>query len=353
MYLHKILEPSANQIILADPTVISASDSPDGRFHLFCHSLLGIEEYVSNNAESWEYLRTVLFSNFYTNNSKTNLKDTGLRIFAIVKYLVKVIAFRKGIITNFLRPFVIKIANVYYLYFQEVTFTWQGLKFEFPPKSCIRCMQSEDLVNWSEPQTILEDDEKYSVISCPCLIKQDNKFRLFFTHDTELTGDNSMMEPMKVSYAESNFPNKEFKVVDDIVVYKDELPFRQIGALRAREIDGKYIYSCNPIEKVNGESKSSTWILDKQDDGKFVVKTLLANDDVCQSVNIKDVYVLDLFKSRGNIEFIVNTRRKVRFLDKMNLRTTIFSVLILVVKNVLLHREDLYMGTLFQEKGVE
>jgi hypothetical protein len=70
-------------------------------------------------------------------------------------------------------------------------------------------------------------------------------------------------------------------------------------------------------------------------------------------VGIKDVYVLDLFKSNGRVKFIVNTRRKVRFLDKMNLRTTIFSVLILVVKNVLLHREDLYMGTLFQEKIVE
>ena len=48
-----LLRPPFPSPILADPTFLPPDETPDGRWHLFAHSLFGIHHYVSSDGIAW------------------------------------------------------------------------------------------------------------------------------------------------------------------------------------------------------------------------------------------------------------------------------------------------------------
>ena len=49
-----LIKPPFPEWLIADPTVLPAVDSPDGKWHLFAHGLLGIYHYCSYDGIHWQ-----------------------------------------------------------------------------------------------------------------------------------------------------------------------------------------------------------------------------------------------------------------------------------------------------------
>ncbi|EMN54701.1 hypothetical protein LEP1GSC089_1979 [Leptospira interrogans serovar Autumnalis str. LP101] len=128
--------------LIADPSLILNTESPDGKFHLFCHTLFGIHRYESNNGFKW-------------NSGK--------------------LLFRHG-----MRPFVYKENNIFYLLYErytpfQIVFSWFS---SWKWNSHIEIRTSKDLKTWSFPKKILEPSLNWHVhtsygksIGNPCLVK--------------------------------------------------------------------------------------------------------------------------------------------------------------------------------------
>ena len=133
-----ILYPPPLSPVLADPSFICPEDAPDGRWHLFAHSIHGIHQYVSEDGRK----------------------------------------FHGGAITarNGMRPFVLRHGDLFYLYYER--FRSMGLYTSWLPVewySRIVVSRSADLKRWSPPREILSpslpwhDSGKYGKsVGLPC-----------------------------------------------------------------------------------------------------------------------------------------------------------------------------------------
>ena len=50
-----VIERHGLSPILADPSVVTPDESHDGRWHLICHGIFALEQYVSDDGYKWEY----------------------------------------------------------------------------------------------------------------------------------------------------------------------------------------------------------------------------------------------------------------------------------------------------------
>ena len=49
-----IISPPKFTPLLADPTVLLPNETPDKKWHLFAHTVFGIQHYVSENGIDWK-----------------------------------------------------------------------------------------------------------------------------------------------------------------------------------------------------------------------------------------------------------------------------------------------------------
>jgi hypothetical protein len=52
-----IISPPKFTPLLADPTVLLPNETPDKKWHLFAHTVFGIQHYVSENGIDWKKTR--------------------------------------------------------------------------------------------------------------------------------------------------------------------------------------------------------------------------------------------------------------------------------------------------------
>ncbi|MBW0435779.1 glycosyl hydrolase family 43 [Leptospira yasudae] len=177
-----VLEAPYFTPLIADPSFLESSQSPDGKFHLFCHTLFGIHRYESENGFEW--------------------KHAGL-------------LFRHA-----MRPFVYHKNGIYYLLYERYTpyqilFSWVSA---WKWNSRIEMRTSADLKRWSSPKILFEPtlnwhrDRRYgNSVGNPCLLETNEKYRLYYSASLEFVPDCGFCEPKYIGVAEADNPLGPYK----------------------------------------------------------------------------------------------------------------------------------------------
>lgn len=229
--------------LIADPSLILNTESPDGKFHLFCHTLFGIHRYESNNGFKW-------------NSGK--------------------LLFRHG-----MRPFVYKENNIFYLLYErytpfQIVFSWFS---SWKWNSHIEIRTSKDLKTWSFPKKILEPSLNWHVhtsygksIGNPCLVKiENNKYRLYYSASLSLIPDCGFYEPTYIGAAESDEIFGPYTSLKNPLIFPDN-PNRNLaaGSIKVLKTENGFVGFENCIyQNSDGRSGSSIYLLNSTDGIKW------------------------------------------------------------------------------------
>jgi len=180
---HPLLSP-----VLADPTFLFPENSPDKRWHLFTHSVWGIQHYVSADGISW--------------------KDRGV------------------VITNAMRPYIYLESGMYYLLYEKyrplsLVLSWiKGRKWH----SEIAMSRSTDLRRWTDPVTLIKPEldwhkvEGNESVSNPCLVKQGNAYYLYYSASLVYIKDCGFNEPDCIGLARSDSITGPYELLKEPVI---------------------------------------------------------------------------------------------------------------------------------------
>jgi predicted GH43/DUF377 family glycosyl hydrolase len=162
-----LIAPPFPSPILADPTFLPPEQTPDGLWHLFAHSFLGIHHFTSRNGLAWERLKGVVSRN-------------SLRAFLFVSH------------------------STYYLFYERFL-----RLFPFPYLSRIEARTSRDLCTWSKPSVVLEPSLAWhregcrGAVSNPCVVEEEGAFRLYYSAGLVYLRDCRFSEPKYIGTARS------------------------------------------------------------------------------------------------------------------------------------------------------
>jgi len=180
---HPALSP-----VLADPTFTLPENSPDGRWHLFAHSVWGIQHFVSADGIKW--------------------KGLGVAI------------------ANAMRPYLYYEAGVYYLFYEKypplslVLSAIKGRKWY----SEIAVSRSADLRKWSAPKVLIRPELPWHTadgnrsVSNPCLVKQDGTYLLYYSASLVYIPDCGFNEPDSIALARSANITGPYELQDKPVI---------------------------------------------------------------------------------------------------------------------------------------
>ncbi len=184
-----LIAPPFPSPILADPTFLFPQDGPDGRWHLFAHSLLGIHHLTSEDGMAWRRRETV----------------------------------RRGA----MRPHLFVEQDRYYLLYEAVRhgrfpFFWlPGRRWQ----SRLEVLVSDDLRAWSQPAVLLEpalpwhtDARLGSSVSNPCLIRDDGGYRLYYSAGLTPLVDCGFNEPTCIGLATSGSLTGPYRPLPDPLI---------------------------------------------------------------------------------------------------------------------------------------
>ncbi|MCQ2409769.1 MAG: hypothetical protein MJ068_04425 [Clostridia bacterium] len=171
-----VLRPFDGSFVVADPTLLTPDETPDGLWHIFFHTNFGVYHFVSRDGISFE--------------KKAKLVKAAMR------------------------PNINVIDGEYCLFYEKtrpVFFNLMNLMHLAKWKSHIEIIKSRDLVNWTEPVTVIDYTEDYQKtpegghsISNPYLIKTDDgRYRIYYSCGLTFIKDCGFSEPTYISYAES------------------------------------------------------------------------------------------------------------------------------------------------------
>ena len=135
-----LIHPTFPSPMLADPTFLPPAETPDGVWHLFAHSILGIHHFTSRDGLAW-------------------------------------VRCKGAVSRNSLRAFLFVMDSTYYLFYERY------LKlFPFPYLSRIEARTSRDLLSWSRPSVVLEPSLAWhregckGAVSNPCVVAVEDGF---------------------------------------------------------------------------------------------------------------------------------------------------------------------------------
>lgn len=164
-----LIKPPFPEWLIADPTVLPADESPDGKWHLFAHGLLGLYHYQSYDGLHWQ------------------------RAKGIISFLA-------------LRPFIYHERKKYYLLYEKL-----NAPYRFPfYNSHLELRYSTDLIHWSQPKTILKPrfswhktKNKIGNLGNPSLVKINGKYQLYYSSGLIPFSDTFFCEPGHLGVATS------------------------------------------------------------------------------------------------------------------------------------------------------
>lgn len=343
----RIIKASFKQVLLADPTVVTPEESPDNMWHLYAHSAMGIEEYISKDYKKWIHNSIPFPSTVIIENKRFSLNN-GVTFSLISKIIVNTF-FKKTVeVLLNLRPFVLKDNGIFYLYFQKLSGNFLKGKLNTSESfinSKILCSTSKDLVNWDEPKEILSASEGFVNISCPCVTKEQNKYILYFTHGIVITGDQKLTEPRKAGFAVSNKPDGEFIEPKQIKIFhKIGDKVGHVGSLRSRIFENRREYWCNRFNHNLSPAISEIISLNFKDNIDLIFHEGIITKSLFDSLNITDAYVLDKANFNNNTFLFFNGRSELKLVkDKYKASNSAISLLIILIINIFLVKEDIYL----------
>lgn len=182
--------------LIADPTFLPPSQTPDGQWHLFAHSLLGLHHYSSGDGLRWTLLPQV-------------------------------------VARRALRPHLLVDRGRYHLAYEKVRLpvpwgTWT---------SHIEIRSSSDLYTWSDPRTLLRPclpwhrRDSSEAVGNPCLVKVGERWRLYYSAGLVRLEDCGFDEPAHIGVAESASLDGPFVPLQQpLLSPSDADPFANLGA---------------------------------------------------------------------------------------------------------------------------
>ena len=225
-----LIEPIRPDWMIADPSVVTPSESPDGNWHLFANAILqGIQHFLSEDGLSWTRVGKKLFLG--------------------------------------IRPFVFKENGVFHLFYE---------KANLPRGSVIAARRSDDLLTWSEPRVVLApqfpwEGKGLRTNGNPCLVKHDGRYRLYFSAGWVFLRDCLFLEPRHIGVAESDAVEGPYaKRPEPLLGPSADPPFRNLGAGSMKvlppEGDGPwYAFNNGIFRDGEGRSRSEIRLLKSRD----------------------------------------------------------------------------------------
>ena len=162
-----LIEPPPGESLVGDPTLLTPAEAPDGRWHLFANSLLGLQHYTSTDGLAFTQVQRNLFG------------------------------------PGSFRPFIFQDGGRYHLFFES--FLSLGLD-----RSEVRRSESTDLVTFSEPVTVLAPELAWEVeggrrtLGNPSVSRRDGRYWLYYSASGVLLPDVNFYEPRYVGLARAD-----------------------------------------------------------------------------------------------------------------------------------------------------
>ena len=234
-----VIKNPPSSFVIADPSVITPDKSHDGKWHLFCHTFFGVRHYESENGIDF--------------------------------------TFKSKIVNRAMRPNINYIDGRYYLFYERTKPVLLNLLalagFEW--KSEIYCTESADFSEWSDPYPVItqsryyEKDSHGTAISNPYLIKENDRYRMYYSCGQTFIKDCGFCEPTHISFAESEHINKVYTSLPEPIISPDKSnPYLNLcsGCLKVYKLKDCYIGLQNGIFENDGKSYSAIMLL-RSDDG--------------------------------------------------------------------------------------
>ena len=278
-----IIKNPAESFVVADPSVLTPDMCHDKKWHLFCHTFFGVYHYESNDGINFKRV--------------------------------------KRIVQRAMRPDINYIDGRYYLFYERTrpvilnALSLIGVKW----KSEIYCLESTDLINWTEPYLVLgktrsfEEDSHGSALSNPFLIKRGENYRLYYSCGQTFIKDCGFCEPTHINFAESKEITKAYASRTSPIISPDK-SIKHLnlcsGCLKVYELKDCYIGLQNGIYEENGKSHSAIMLL-KSDDGEnfsYVRHFLVPQKCVKSNWMAQYVYACCLTYYEGKLRLYFNAR---------------------------------------------
>lgn len=173
---------------LCDPSYLMPEESPDGLWHLFAHTWVGVEHFTSTSGLEWKREHLIFFRGHSS--------------------------------------FVYKEGNTYYLLYEIHDRIRYGKHKSKEKNSRIMLSTSTDLALWSDPKMILDSGPiakaQYKSgkirVSRPQLVQVNGCYRLYFGAGETLIYDTKQKATASLLYAESEFIEGPYKVNPDPIM---------------------------------------------------------------------------------------------------------------------------------------
>ena len=279
-----LLVPPAFTPLLADPTFLTPDETPNKRWHLFAHTIFGITYYSSDNGINWTK--------------------------------------EKIIVRAAMRPFIFKEGDNYYLFYEK----YPALKLLFSPivktkwYSHIEMCSSRDLINWSKPEIVLNPELNFhqdailgKAISNPCLVKVNNRYRLYYSSSLVRIPDCGFNEPLHISFAESDQINGDYEFYQKPVISPEVKNYwRNLGAgsMKVIRCEDGFVAFQNGIYEHNGISGSAICLL-YSDDGiawNYLQDSPILKPDATVPWMASHIYACDVKYYQGKLYLYFNAR---------------------------------------------
>lgn len=226
---------------LCDPVYLLPEESPDGAWHLFAHSILGLEHFVSTSGLEWKREKIL----FYRGHS----------------------------------PFIYKEGSTYYLLFEIHDKLMFSKNKDKKKDSRIMMCSSSDLYLWSEPKMIIDSTllplAKYKEgavrVSRPQLVSIDGGYRLYFGSGEIKIYDTNQKTTARLMYAQSQFIDGPYEVVQNpIMGVEPDSEYRNLAVGAVHIIpcsDGFAAIECAYYFDQNKNKSTSAMLLLYSNDG--------------------------------------------------------------------------------------
>lgn len=278
-----VIKNPKSSFVVADPSVLTPDESHDKKWHLFCHTFFGVYHYESLDGISFEK--------------------------------------KSKIVNRAMRPDINRIDGRYYLFYERTkpvicnALSILGAKW----KSEIYCVESDDLVKWSEPYLVLgktrpfEEDKNGQALSNPFLIKKENAYRLYYSCGQTFIKDCGFCEPTHINFAESESIAKGYISREKPIISPDKSKKHLnlcSGCLKVYKLADCYIGLQNGIYEENGKSHSAIMLLKSDDGENFTFVKMFLEPQVCGDSNwmAQYVYACCLTYYNGKLRLYFNAR---------------------------------------------
>ena len=233
-----VITHGAGSPIVADPSVLTPDLTPDGKWHLFAHTLFGVYDFLSDDGIDFPV--------------------------------------RRKILSRAMRPCAAFEGGVYYIFYerlQPAPARAAGL-FGGKWKSEIFVVESRDLVNYSSPRPVLRFDKDFEragrgySLSNPFLLVDGDKFRLYYSAGLTYVPDCGFSEPTYICLAQSDSPAECYVKFDEPVMSpsgKGGGSDLGCGCVKVYRLADCYAALQNGIYSEGGRSRSAIRLLRSDD----------------------------------------------------------------------------------------